>query len=114
MPRLRQNKSETMSILSDILTYNADFVQRRGYEPFTREVSSDRRIVVLACMDARLVELLPIAMNLRGGNAKVIKSAGAIVSHPFGSMMRSLLVAVYELAAAEIAVVGHYDCGMTG
>jgi carbonic anhydrase len=69
--------------------------------------------VVLTCMDTRLVELLPKAMNLRNGDAKVIKNAGAIVSHPFGSVMRSLLVAVYELHAAEIAVVGHYGCGMT-
>jgi carbonic anhydrase len=44
----------------------------------------------------------------------MIKNAGAIVSHPFGSVMRSLLVAVYELGAEEIAVVGHHDCGMTG
>jgi carbonic anhydrase len=28
--------------------------------------------------------------------------------------MRSILVAVYELAATEVAVVGHHDCGMTG
>jgi carbonic anhydrase len=65
-------------------------------------------------MDTRLVELLPRAMNLRNGDAKVIKNAGAIVSHPFGSVMRSMLVAVYELMAAEVAVVGHYGCGMTG
>jgi carbonic anhydrase len=29
-------------------------------------------------------------------------------------VMRSILVAIYELGAAEIAVVGHYGCGMTG
>ncbi|HSV15099.1 MAG TPA: carbonic anhydrase, partial [Tepidisphaeraceae bacterium] len=46
--------------------------------------------------------------------AKLIKNAGAIVSHPYGSVMRSMLVAVYELKAAEVAVVGHYGCGMTG
>src|SRR5690606_1064023 len=39
-------------------------------------------------------------------------NGGAIVSHPFGSIMRSILVAVYELKAEEICVVGHYDCGM--
>ena len=65
-------------------------------------------------MDTRLIELLPRAMNLRNGDAKVIKNAGAIVSHPFGSVMRSILVAVYDLLAAEVAVVGHYGCGMTG
>ncbi|UUZ79305.1 carbonic anhydrase [Paenibacillus sp. P26] len=53
-------------------------------------------------------------MNLRNGDAKIIKNAGALVSHPFGSIMRSIIVAVYELGAEEIFVVGHYECGMTG
>jgi carbonic anhydrase len=65
-------------------------------------------------MDTRLVELLPRAMGVRNGDVKLIKNAGAIVSHPFGSVMRSILVAVYELGAAEVAVVGHHGCGMTG
>jgi carbonic anhydrase len=33
---------------------------------------------------------------------------------PFGSVMRSVIVAVYELGAAEVAVVGHHGCGMMG
>ncbi len=103
-----------MSILSDILSHNHHFVERREYEPFLTDQFPDKRLVVLTCMDTRLVELLPRAMNLRNGDAKVIKNAGAIVSHPFGSVMRSMLVAVYELMAAEVAVVGHYGCGMTG
>ena len=65
-------------------------------------------------MDTRLVELLPKAMGIRNGDVKMIKIAGAVVSHPFGSVMRSILVAVYQLGADEIAVVGHHGCGMTG
>jgi carbonic anhydrase len=103
-----------MSILSDILDHNVQFVERREYEPFLTDGFPDKKLVVLTCMDTRLVELLPRAMNLRNGDAKVIKNAGAIVSHPFGSVMRSLIVAIYELSAAEVAVVGHYGCGMTG
>ncbi len=103
-----------MSILSDIQDHNRLFVERREYEPFRTDVFPDKKLVVLTCMDTRLVELLPRAMNLKNGDAKIIKNAGAIVSHPFGSVMRSVLVAVYELTAAEVAVVGHYNCGMTG
>jgi carbonic anhydrase len=103
-----------MSTLSEILQHNARFVEQREYEPFRTTVFPDKKLVVLTCMDTRLVELLPRAMNLRNGDAKIIKNAGAIVSHPFGSVMRSVLVAVYELMAAEVAVVGHYGCGMTG
>jgi carbonic anhydrase len=89
-------------------------VARRDYEPFRTNVFPDKKLVVLTCMDTRLTELLPRALNLRNGDAKIIMNAGAIVSHPFGSVMRSMLVAVYELLATEVAVVGHYGCGMTG
>ena len=102
-----------MSILSDIMDHNVHFVERREYEPFRTTIFPDKKLVVVTCMDTRLGELLPRAMNLRNGDAKIIRNAGAIVSHPFGSVMRSLLVAVYELLAAEIVVVGHYGCGMT-
>lgn len=103
-----------MSILSEILDHNVRFVEQREYEPFRTSVLPDKRLVVLTCMDTRLIELLPRAMNLRNGDAKVIKNAGAVVSHPFGSVTRSVMVALYELQAAEVAVVGHYGCGMTG
>ena len=103
-----------MSILHEILNYNGQFVARREYEPFRTDKFPDKRLVVLTCMDTRLIELLPRAMNLHNGDVNIIKNAGAIVSHPFGSVMRSLLVAVYELKAREVAVVGHYGCGMTG
>lgn len=103
-----------VSVLPEILAHNAQFVDRREYEPFLTDGFPDKKLVVLTCMDTRLVELLPRAMNLRNGDAKIIKNAGAIVSHPFGSVMRSLLVAIYELKAEEVAVVGHYGCGMTG
>ncbi|MGH7214932.1 MAG: beta-class carbonic anhydrase [Tepidisphaeraceae bacterium] len=103
-----------MSILSDILAHNASFVARKEFEALRTDQFPNKKMVVLSCMDTRLVELLPRAMDLRQGDAKIIKNAGAIVSHPFGSVMRSILVAVYELGATEVAVVGHHGCGMTG
>lgn len=102
-----------MSLIQDILTHNAEFVQRKEYEAYRTDRFPSKRLAILTCMDTRLVELLPRAMNLGQGDMKLIKSAGAIVSHPFGSVMRSILVAVYELDATEVAVVGHHDCGMT-
>ncbi len=47
-------------------------------------------------MDTRLVELLHKALNLKNGDVKIVKNAGAIINNPFGSIMRSLLIAVYE------------------
>lgn len=103
-----------MTLVGEIMAYNETFVEKKEYEQFITDKFPDKRMVVLTCMDTRLTELLPKAINLRNGDAKVIKSAGAVVSHPFGSIMRSIIVAVYELGAHEVLVIGHHECGMTG
>ncbi|RIV22902.1 carbonic anhydrase [Alicyclobacillaceae bacterium I2511] len=102
-----------LALLYDILTYNESFVEKKSYEPYETSKFPKKGMVILSCMDTRLLELLPRAMNLRNGDAKIIKNAGAVLSHPFGSVMRSILVAVYELSANEVYVVGHHDCGMS-
>ncbi|GIO66437.1 beta-class carbonic anhydrase [Paenibacillus cookii] len=101
-----------MSQVSEILQYNRQFVEDKEYEKYLTGKFPDKKMVVITCMDTRLVELLPKAMNLKNGDVKIIKIAGGIVSHPFGSVMRSILVALYELKADEVIVVGHLDCGM--
>ncbi|MBO9130925.1 carbonic anhydrase [Bacillus sp. 165] len=101
-----------MKILDEILSHNEQFVENKEYEKFQTDKFPHKRLVILSCMDTRLVELLPKAMHLGNGDAKIIKTAGALVSHPFGSIMRSILVAIYELGADEVCVIGHYDCGM--
>lgn len=102
-----------MASLNEILRFNKEFVENKQYEPYKTSKFPDKKILILTCMDTRLIELLPKAMNLRNGDAKIIKSAGAMVAHPFGGIMRSILVAVYELQADEVYVIGHYDCGMS-
>ncbi|MHC8515677.1 beta-class carbonic anhydrase [Sporosarcina sp. ITBMC105] len=102
-----------MTILSEIIEFNKTFVEEKEYEKYATTKFPDKRIVILTCMDTRLTELLPKAMNLRNGDAKIIKSAGAIVAHPFGGIMRSILIAVYELRADEVYIIGHHDCGMS-
>jgi carbonic anhydrase len=101
-----------MSTLTEILEHNAKFVANRDYEAFITDRFPNKKLVIVTCMDTRLVELLPKAMNVRNGDVMMIKVAGAVVAHPFGSVMRSILVAVYKLGAQEIAVVGHHACGM--
>ena len=102
-----------MSIVPSLLAYNQQFVQEKSYEDYLTDKYPDKRIAILTCMDARLSELLPKALGLKNGDAKYIKNAGAILTQPFGSAMRSILVAVYELGAREIIVIGHLNCGMT-
>lgn len=101
------------SKLSQLLSFNEDFVSSKKYEEFKSSKYPDKKMVILTCMDTRLTELLPRALNLKNGDAKIIKNAGAVVAHPFGSIMRSILVAVHELHAEEVLVIGHTGCGMS-
>ncbi len=101
-------------MIEEILKFNRAFVEGRGYERFATDKYPDKKIAIVSCMDTRLVELLPAALGLRNGDVKIIKNAGATITNPFDSTMRSLLIAVYELGVNEIMVIGHTGCGVQG
>ncbi len=101
-----------MNTLQKMVEHNRKFVIDKAYEQYQTDKFPDKRLVIVSCMDTRLTELLPQALNLRNGDAKIIKIAGAIISHPFGSVMRSIMIAVYELGAEEICIIAHHGCGM--
>lgn len=103
-----------MSELKHILSHNQQFVEEGGYADFFTNKYPEKKLAILSCMDTRMTKLLPAALGLENGDAKIIKNAGALVSHPWGSVMRSLLVAVFQLKVEEIMVIAHYDCGMRG
>jgi carbonic anhydrase len=102
-----------MSIIPGLLEFNKKFVEEKQYEAYLTDKFPDKKVAVLTCMDTRLVELIVKALGFKNGDAKFIKNAGAILTQPFGSAMRSILVSVYELGAREVLVVGHHGCGMT-
>jgi carbonic anhydrase len=111
---LAMNWGILMSQLENILQHNREFVENKAYDPYKANRYPLKKLLVVTCMDTRLVELLPRALNLKNGDAKVLKTAGALICQPYGSIMRSVLVAVTKLEAQEIMVVGHHDCGMVG
>lgn len=98
-------------MIDEILQYNKTFVEKKEYETYITSKYPDKKIAIISCMDTRLTELLPAALGLKNGDAKIIKNAGGIISHPFGSVMRSLIIGIYELLIQEILVIGHTDCG---
>lgn len=102
-----------MSKLEEIIEYNRRFVDNKDYEEYVTTKIPKKKMAILSCMDTRLTELLPKAMNIKNGDAKIIKDAGATVMHPFGGVMRSILVAVYEFGAEDVFVIGHHGCGMS-
>lgn len=98
-------------MIDQIIQFNKQFVESKGYEKFITDKYPNKKLAVLSCMDTRLTELLPAALGLRNGDAKMIKNAGGLVISPFDSAMRSLIVAIYELGVEEIMVVAHSNCG---
>lgn len=101
-------------MIEEMLKFNEEFVASKGYEGYATDKYPDKKIAIVACMDTRLVELLPAALGLRNGDVKIIKNAGATITNPFDSAMRSLLIAVYELGVKEIMIIGHTGCGVQG
>ena len=98
-------------MLEDILKFNQEFVRDKGYEKYLTNKYPDKKIAIISCMDTRLLELIPAALGLKNGDVKMIKNAGGVISHPFGSAVRSLLIAIYELGVEQVMVIGHTDCG---
>lgn len=99
-------------MIDEILRYNQNFVKNKKYLPYTTSKYPSRKLAIVTCMDTRLIELLPAALGIKNGDAKIIKNAGGVIVHPFGSAVRSLLIAIYELKVEEIMIIGHSDCGV--
>ncbi|BBP91758.1 hypothetical protein BsIDN1_53760 [Bacillus safensis] len=55
-----------MKLLDEIIEYNQQFIEEKKYEEFTTtKFPQKKKAVILSCMDTRLVELLPRAMNMK-------------------------------------------------
>lgn len=101
-------------MITKIQKYNQKFVENKLYEPYRTSKYPNKKLAILTCMDTRLTELLPAALGIHNGDAKIIKNAGGVITHPYGSVVRSLLVAILELGVEEVMVIGHTDCGVQG
>jgi carbonic anhydrase len=66
-----------------------------------------RKLVVLACMDARLnVEQV---LGLKLGDAHIIRNAGGIATD---DAIRSMVISQHLLGTQEVIVIEHSGCGM--
>ncbi len=81
-----------MTVLGDVLKDNREFVE--NFQGIEMSHHAAKNLVILSCMDCRLIEFLEPA-SIVGEDA--IRSIGA---------------ALYNLDANEVLVVGHTDCGM--
>ncbi|MEG0157548.1 MAG: carbonic anhydrase, partial [Anaerovoracaceae bacterium] len=101
-------------MIEGIIEYNKAFVENKEYEKYRTSKYPDKKLAILTCMDTRLLELLPAALGIKNGDAKIIKNAGGVIAHPFGSVVRSLIIAIMELGVNQIMIIGHTDCGIQG
>lgn len=101
-------------MIEEMKRHNREFVDKKEYEKYMTSKYPEKKIAIVTCMDTRLVELLPAALNIHNGDVKMIKNAGGVITNPFDSTMRSLLVAVYELGVEQIMIIGHTTCGVEG
>lgn len=100
--------------MKTLIDFNKQFVASDGGAKYKANKYPAKKIAILTCMDTRLVELLPAALGIKNGDVKMIKNAGAVLTDPFDSAMRSILVAIYELGVNQIMVIGHTECGVRG
>ena len=97
-----------MTVLDDVLKDNREFVE--NFQGIEMSHHAAKNLVILTCMDCRLIEFLEPALGLDRGDAKIVRNAGnSIVGE---DAIRSIGAALYNLDANEVLVVGHTDCGM--
>ncbi|MDH7479759.1 MAG: carbonic anhydrase [Syntrophomonadaceae bacterium] len=99
-----------MKLLDKVLEANRKFVA--SYQPQSLTARPKEKLAIVTCMDTRLVDFLEPAMGLGRGDAKLIKNAGNTITEGSDEVLRSVLVAIYELGAEEVMVIGHTRCGM--
>lgn len=83
--------------LEEILEFNKSFVENKEYEKYKATKKPEKKLVILSCMDTRLTELLPKAMNIKNGDAKIIKNAGATIMHPLEVLLEVYLLLFMNL-----------------
>ena len=97
-----------MTVLDDVLKDNREFVE--NFQGIEMSHHAAKNLVILSCMDCRLIEFLEPALGLDRGDAKIVRNAGnSIVGE---DAIRSIGAALYNLDANEVLVVGHTDFGM--
>ena len=101
-------------MINELLKFNEEFVAKEGYKPYVTSKYPDKKIAIVTCMDTRLVELLPAALGIKNGDVKMVKNAGGVITDPWDSTMRSLLVGIYELGVNDVMIIGHTECGVQG
>ena len=94
-----------MSVTDELLQRNQHYA--RSFAKGDLPMPPARKLVVVACMDARLNPYG--ALGLQEGDAHIIRNAGGVVTD---DAIRSLTISQRLLGTREIVLIHHTDCGM--
>ena len=93
-----------MSEIDQMLAHNQ---QWEPATPADLPAPPARKLVIVACMDARVPVLEALGLSI--GEAHVLRNAGGLVTD---DALRSLAVSQHALGTRSVVVVQHTDCGM--
>jgi len=65
-----------------------------------------KKALFLVGMDENIEQLLQQTTNIPSKNMFIINSYGPVISHPYGDIMRDIIIAIYEENIEDIFVVG--------
>ena len=69
-----------MRRLDEMIEYNKNFVKNKQYEEFATSKTPDKKILIFSCMDTRLTELLPKALNIKNGDVEILLEQFDLIS----------------------------------
>lgn len=69
----------------------------------------NKKVLFLTDIENGLEPILQEATNTPAENMLTIQSYGASISHPYGEIMRSVIIAIYQENVEEVFVVGTKD-----
>lgn len=94
-----------MTATEQLVANNRDYVAQ--FDQGDLPMPPATKVVVLACMDARLDPARVLGLN--EGDAHVIRNAGGVATE---DAIRSLVISQRLLGTEEIILIHHTDCGM--
>jgi len=100
-------------MVKQIVEYNDSFVINDRNLCNTSSKNPKKEVVILTCMDARLLTFLPNALGISDGDVKMIRNAGSLIISEHDTTIRSLLIAIIEFNIHEVMIIGHSDCGVS-
>lgn len=100
-------------MVKEVVEYNKQFIKGNQTMLNASCRNPQKKLAILACMDARLLTFLPNALGISDGDAIMIRNAGSMILSEWDTTIRSLLIAVLEFHIHEIMIIGHSDCGVS-